>query len=161
MEPVGGAAQALVGVVEQTVDGAGPKASEAARRRAEDLGVDLSEIEGTGAGGAITVRDVTRLVESMGDEADDPSGVDVEDAVDMLDDAEKEDGESAEEVGLDVMDSAAPAAASDAGGDDEADGAPKATNAARRRAEELGVDLSRITGSGAGGLITIQDVVKL
>ena len=43
----------------------------------------------------------------------------------------------------------------------EGDGAeePKATNAARRRAEKLGIDLSTIEGSGSGGLITIRDVV--
>ena len=40
------------------------------------------------------------------------------------------------------------------GGDDE----PKATNAARRRAEQLGLDLSQIQGTGSGGLITIRDV---
>ena len=37
---------------------------------------------------------------------------------------------------------------------------PRATNAARRRAKELGVDLSTIEGTGSGGLITIQDVVR-
>ena len=36
---------------------------------------------------------------------------------------------------------------------------PRATNAARRRANEMGVDLSTIEGTGSGGLITIQDVV--
>jgi pyruvate/2-oxoglutarate dehydrogenase complex dihydrolipoamide acyltransferase (E2) component len=41
-----------------------------------------------------------------------------------------------------------------AGGGEE----PKVTNAARRRAEELGVDLSTIQGTGSGGLITIKDV---
>jgi pyruvate/2-oxoglutarate dehydrogenase complex dihydrolipoamide acyltransferase (E2) component len=42
----------------------------------------------------------------------------------------------------------------------EGDGAeePRATNAARRRAEQLGIDLSTIQGSGSGGLITIKDV---
>jgi pyruvate/2-oxoglutarate dehydrogenase complex dihydrolipoamide acyltransferase (E2) component len=35
---------------------------------------------------------------------------------------------------------------------------PRATNAARRRAEELGVDLSTVRGTGSGGLITIKDV---
>jgi hypothetical protein len=35
---------------------------------------------------------------------------------------------------------------------------PSATNAARRRAQELGVDLSTIQGTGSGGLITIRDV---
>jgi uncharacterized protein YjbJ (UPF0337 family) len=49
-------------------------------------------------------------------------------------------------------------AAGQATGGDEA-GEPRATNAARRRAKELGVDLSTIEGTGSGGLITIQDVV--
>jgi len=33
-------------------------ATEAARRKAEELGVELSGVEGTGPGGRITVRDV-------------------------------------------------------------------------------------------------------
>jgi pyruvate/2-oxoglutarate dehydrogenase complex dihydrolipoamide acyltransferase (E2) component len=35
---------------------------------------------------------------------------------------------------------------------------PRATNAARRKAEQLGIDLSTIEGTGSGGLITIKDV---
>jgi pyruvate/2-oxoglutarate dehydrogenase complex dihydrolipoamide acyltransferase (E2) component len=35
---------------------------------------------------------------------------------------------------------------------------PDATEAARQRAEQLGVDLSQVQGSGAGGRITIKDV---
>jgi len=38
------------------------------------------------------------------------------------------------------------------------EGEPRATNAARRRAEQLGIDLSTIQGTGSGGLITIRDV---
>ena len=34
------------------------QATRAAERKAEDLGVDLSQIEGTGSGGRITVKDV-------------------------------------------------------------------------------------------------------
>jgi cell division septum initiation protein DivIVA len=49
-------------------------------------------------------------------------------------------------------------AAGQATGGDEAE-EPRATNAARRRANEMGVDLSTIEGTGSGGLITIQDVV--
>ena len=45
-----------------------------------------------------------------------------------------------------------------AAGGDGAEG-PKATNAARRKAQELGVDLSQVRGTGSGGLITIKDVV--
>jgi len=40
-----------------------PEATEAATRRARDLGVDLSGLEGTGAGGRIVVKDVTRAAE--------------------------------------------------------------------------------------------------
>jgi pyruvate/2-oxoglutarate dehydrogenase complex dihydrolipoamide acyltransferase (E2) component len=35
-----------------------------------------------------------------------------------------------------------------------------ATGAARQRAEELGVDLSQVEGSGAGGRITVKDVMS-
>jgi pyruvate/2-oxoglutarate dehydrogenase complex dihydrolipoamide acyltransferase (E2) component len=37
-----------------------PEATRAARSRAEELGVDLSTLEGTGTGGRIILRDVTR-----------------------------------------------------------------------------------------------------
>lgn len=40
-----------------------PEATEAAVRRARELGVDLSNLRGTGAGGRIVVRDVTRVAE--------------------------------------------------------------------------------------------------
>jgi pyruvate/2-oxoglutarate dehydrogenase complex dihydrolipoamide acyltransferase (E2) component len=50
------------------------------------------------------------------------------------------------------------AAGQASGGDGS--GEPRATNAARRKAEEMGIDLSQIEGSGAGGLITIKDVVQ-
>jgi pyruvate/2-oxoglutarate dehydrogenase complex dihydrolipoamide acyltransferase (E2) component len=43
-----------------------------------------------------------------------------------------------------------------AGGDGTEE--PRATNAARRRAEQLGLDLSTIQGTGSGGLITIRDI---
>jgi pyruvate/2-oxoglutarate dehydrogenase complex dihydrolipoamide acyltransferase (E2) component len=57
-----------------------------------------------------------------------------------------------------AVDQATQQAGSVAGGDE--DEGPKVTNAARRKAEDLGVDLSQIQGSGAGGLITIRDVVQ-
>jgi pyruvate/2-oxoglutarate dehydrogenase complex dihydrolipoamide acyltransferase (E2) component len=58
-----------------------------------------------------------------------------------------------------VQDTAGQAAgqAQQAGGGDGSE-EPRATNAARRRAEQLGLDLSTIQGSGSGGLITIRDV---
>jgi hypothetical protein len=59
-------------VVDETADTSGPpdegvteepaelEATEAARKKARDLGVDLSGLEGTGSGGRILVRDVTK-----------------------------------------------------------------------------------------------------
>ena len=44
------------------------QATPAAERKAEDLGVDLSEIEGTGSGGRITVKDVTGAAKQAGPE---------------------------------------------------------------------------------------------
>jgi pyruvate/2-oxoglutarate dehydrogenase complex dihydrolipoamide acyltransferase (E2) component len=44
------------------------QATPAAERKAEDLGVDLSQIEGTGSGGRITVKDVTETAKQAGPE---------------------------------------------------------------------------------------------
>jgi pyruvate/2-oxoglutarate dehydrogenase complex dihydrolipoamide acyltransferase (E2) component len=46
----------------------------------------------------------------------------------------------------------------DRGGEDAAE--VRATDAARRKAEELGVDLSQIEGTGAGGRVLVKDVQK-
>ena len=48
--------------------------------------------------------------------------------------------------------------AGDQGAEDTAE--VGATEAARRKAEELGVDLSRIEGTGAGGRVLLRDVQK-
>jgi pyruvate/2-oxoglutarate dehydrogenase complex dihydrolipoamide acyltransferase (E2) component len=42
----------------------------------------------------------------------------------------------------------------------QGDGAPEATPAARRHAEEWGVDLQEVEGTGARGHITLEDVEK-
>jgi len=44
-------------------DAGEPDATEAARRKAEELGVDLSQVEGTGSGGRILLRDVKKAAE--------------------------------------------------------------------------------------------------
>ena len=41
------------------------RATPAAERRAEELGVDLSRVEGTGSGGRITVKDVQRAAKEQ------------------------------------------------------------------------------------------------
>jgi pyruvate/2-oxoglutarate dehydrogenase complex dihydrolipoamide acyltransferase (E2) component len=45
---------------DEGLQGVGPGPTKAARRKAEELGVDLSNLEGTGSGGRIVVSDVTQ-----------------------------------------------------------------------------------------------------
>src|SRR5215210_3728942 len=124
------------------------KASDAARRRAEEMGVDLSQLEGTGSGGLITVKDVTSAAGGAAQQATDTAG--------------QAAGRATDAVGQTVTqaDGAANQATQQAGNAAGGDEGPRATNAAKRKAEDLGIDLSQIQGSGAGGLITIRDVVK-
>jgi pyruvate/2-oxoglutarate dehydrogenase complex dihydrolipoamide acyltransferase (E2) component len=129
-------------VTEQVV-----KASDVARRRAEEMGVDLSQIEGTGSDGLITVKDVTS---AAGGAAQQAAGT-----------ADRAAGQATGAVGQvaaqadGAVDQATQQAGDVAGGN--GDEGPKATN---RKAEDLGLDLSQIQGSGAGGIITIRDVVQ-
>ena len=60
-ETVGGAAQQGAGGQQQGGSGQQqqPNATQAAAQKAEQLGVDLSQVEGSGSGGRITVKDVT------------------------------------------------------------------------------------------------------
>jgi pyruvate/2-oxoglutarate dehydrogenase complex dihydrolipoamide acyltransferase (E2) component len=46
------------------------------------------------------------------------------------------------------------------GGQQDTEEGPDATEAAKQKAEELGVDMSQIEGSGAEGRITVKDVVS-
>ena len=85
----------------------------------------------------------------------------------VQDTAQQAAGQATDAVGQTVaqadgaVDQATQQAGDVAGGDgDEGPKATNATNAARRKAEDLGLDLSQIQGSGAGGLITIRDVVQ-
>jgi pyruvate/2-oxoglutarate dehydrogenase complex dihydrolipoamide acyltransferase (E2) component len=139
-------AESIQGEVEETAEQVSEevvKASDAARRRAEEMGVDLSQVEGTGSEGLITVKDVAS---AAGGAAQQAAGQ-VTDAVGQT--VAQADG---------AVDQAARQAGNVAGGN--GDEAPKATNAAKRKAEDLGLDLSQVQGSGAGGLITIRDVVQ-
>jgi hypothetical protein len=52
--------EAVVGQANATGEAGEVQATPAAKRKAEELGVDLSQVEGTGAGGRITIKDVQR-----------------------------------------------------------------------------------------------------
>ena len=205
------------------------EATDAARRQARELGVDLTKIEGTGADGRIIVSDVVEAAETMGEsevsgdgsaaeaaqQAQDTAGQAVGQAQQMAGQATDQVGQvagQAQDTVGQVTDQAGQAAqgvqdtvggltgggqqqggvgglvggvtdqvgqvtqgvqdtagqatqqAQDTVGQaaqqgQQAAGVPRATNAARRKAEQLGVDLSTIRGTGSGGLITINDVV--
>ena len=88
-------------------------------------------------------------------QAQDAAGQATDQAEQVAGQAQETAGQAAEQA-QDAAGQAAHRAASRGG--DGAEG-PKATNAARRKAEEMGVDLSTVQGTGSGGLITIKDVV--
>src|SRR5215218_4514231 len=65
LDRVEGKLDRLLAVLENgSAQNGSPKATDAARRKARELGVDLTEVEGTGTGGQITVGDVRRKGES-------------------------------------------------------------------------------------------------
>lgn len=169
--------RALAEKMEAETEGA-PNATDAARRNAKQLGIDLSEIEGTGSGGAITVGDVMEYADEINEQtgqaaqgAQEATGQTIQGAQDTTGQAQKAVGQVAGQaqetaggateqvqgaVGQ-VADQVGQVAQENPG---EIAGEPRATNAARRKAEELGVDLSEVKGTGSGGLITIKDVVQ-
>jgi pyruvate/2-oxoglutarate dehydrogenase complex dihydrolipoamide acyltransferase (E2) component len=159
-------------------------ATDAARREAKERGVDLTKVEGTGSDGRIIVSDVVEAAEAMedgpGEDGAAPQAAQrAQDAAGQAQQAASQVTDQAGQVAQGVQDTAQQATSavgqtvaqadgavdqatqqvgSVAGGD--GDEGPKATSAARRKAEDLGVDLSQIQGSGAGGIITIRDVVQ-
>ena len=216
------------------------EATDAARRQARELGVDLTKVEGTGTDGRIIVSDVVEAAEAMGGSEVSGDGAAGEAAQQVQDtagqaagQAQQMAGQATDQVGQvagqaqdtagQVTDQAGQAVqgvqdtvggltgggqqqggvgglvggvtdqvgqvagqAQDTAGQatqqaqgtvgqaaqqgqqavgqaaqqgQQAAGEPRATNAARRKAEQLGVDLSTIRGTGSGGLITINDVV--
>ena len=98
------------------------KATPRAKQRADELGVDLSSVDGTGPQGAVSADDVEAAAESGGAAA---GGAD---------------GETAAESGSEAGDSV------------------KATPRAKKRADELGVDLASVDGTGPQGAVSADDV---
>lgn len=87
--------------------------------------------------------------EDTAEEAEQAGDVAVEDAVENVDEGAEDNGEGVAEQAEGTAEEA----------NEQAQNGTRATAAAKRRAEELGVDLSSIGGTGAGGLITTKDVV--
>lgn len=167
------------------------EATDAARREARERGIDLTEVEATGAEGQIIVSDVVEFAAKRGgaetenldageeastsgvtDETDETGVTDMADLIGGAD-APVETGVVDETGGtvealqdgltasgwVEEIPNGGPAGAEEAAGG--ATQAPaRVTSAAQRKAQELGVDLSRIEGSGVGGLVTLKDVVE-
>ena len=98
---------------------------------------------------------VTDQVGQVAQGVQDTAGQAADQAGQVAGQAQEAAGGAAQQV-QDTAGQAAGQAQQAAGGDGSEE--PRATNAARRRAEQLGIDLSTIQGSGSGGLITIRDV---
>lgn len=158
------------------------EATAAARREARKRGVGLREVEGTGSGGRIVVDDVRRAAREAEHEA---VKEEAEQETEASDTAERqaegsnvrlEEMESADLGELITGDERASSANGKRGGatgakeesvelawqtsGDEDGEELKATNAARYKAEELGIDLKEVEGTGFGRLITMSDVLR-
>ena len=153
-------------------------ASDAARRKAQELGVDLSKVEGTGSEGNIVVDDVTSLAEGSKEQAPGGAGQAVQGAQGAAGQATRQAqgamgqmsgqlgdiaGQARDAAGSTVQQTqnAADEAARRAGQATTGDGSeePRVTSAARRWAAKRGVDLSKVEGTGSGGLVTLKDVM--
>jgi pyruvate/2-oxoglutarate dehydrogenase complex dihydrolipoamide acyltransferase (E2) component len=135
-------------VLVEDVKNAGPEASEAALREAEKRDIDLSEVEATGAGGRIIVSDVVEFAENRAASgaAQTPQAPQTVQAT--------EDGSSKANQAKETANGQVEESSNEADWD-----ASRVTSAARRKAEDLGVDLSGLEGSGADGLVTLKDVL--
>jgi pyruvate dehydrogenase E2 component (dihydrolipoamide acetyltransferase) len=141
------------------------KATPRAKRRAEELGVDLTTVEGTGPQGAVSEEDVEAAAEGG-------EGAGAE-SVKATPRAKKR----AEELGVDLttvegtgpqgavseedVEAAAETAAepdAEAAAETGGEGRVFAPPRVRRLARELGVDLETVEGSGPSGAITEADV---
>ncbi len=162
-DQTGGAAQQAQAAGADEEMAASIDVSDAAKREAEARGIDLSKVEGTGADGRIVYWDVAEPADEVGGGADtaeqlenqasDPAGQAARGASDAANQA----GQVADQAGgaaSQIADQAKPSNGAQEGAEE-----PRVTRAARRKAEEMGVDLSTVEGTGSGGLITIKDVV--
>lgn len=164
------------------------EATAAARREARKRGINLREVQGTGSEGRIIVSDVRRAAKEAEHQATEEAEHETaEEEEPEAPDAAKREAEeltarleeieglgSAELItGNGTTNSAngkrgqatgaieeGPEFAWQTSGDKDAAEEPNATNAARYKAEQLGIDLKEVEGMGSGGLITMSDVLR-
>jgi pyruvate/2-oxoglutarate dehydrogenase complex dihydrolipoamide acyltransferase (E2) component len=151
-------------IAQQAQDTAGQvtdQAGQAAQQAQETVGGLAGGQQGGGPLGGVTdqVGQVAQGVQDtaggVAQQVQDTAGQATEQAGQVAGQAQEATGGAVQQA-QDTAGQAAGQAQQAAGGDGAEE--PRATNAARRRAEQLGLDLSTIQGTGSGGLITIRDV---
>jgi pyruvate/2-oxoglutarate dehydrogenase complex dihydrolipoamide acyltransferase (E2) component len=146
---VGQAQDAAGGAAQQAKDTAGQATDQAGQavRGVQDTvgGLTGGQQQGGGPLGEVTDQ-VGQAAQGVQDTAQQAAGQATDQAGQVAGQAQDSAGGAAQQ---------AQDAAGGAGGEE-----PKVTNAARRKAQELGVDLSTVKGTGSGGLITLKDVTS-
>ncbi len=141
------AAGQAAGQAQETAEGAAQQAQEAAGQATDQAG---QAVQGAQEAAGQVTDQATGVLGGVTDQV----GQAAQGVQDTAGQATQQAQETAGQATQQAQDAAGQVTEQAAGEDEE----PKATNAAKRKAEALGVDLSEVQGSGAGGLITISDV---
>jgi len=153
------AAGQAAGQAQQVAGQATDQAGQVAGQAQEAAGGAVQQAQDTAGQAAQQAQDtagqVTDQAQQVAGQAQDAAGQAAGQAQQAASQATDQAGQVAGQA-QDAAGQAAGQAQQAAGGDGAEE--PRATNAARRRAEQLGLDLSTIQGTGSGGLITIRDV---
>ena len=157
---VAGQAQDAAGSAAQQAQDTAGQATDQAGQAVQGLqdtvgGLAGGQQDGGGPLGGVTdqVGQAAQGVQEVAGQATDQAGQ----VADQAQDAAGSAAQQAQDTAGQATQQAQATAGQATGGGDRAE-EPRATNAARRRAEQLGIDLSTIEGTGSGGLITIKDV---
>jgi pyruvate/2-oxoglutarate dehydrogenase complex dihydrolipoamide acyltransferase (E2) component len=142
----------LVGQAQDTAGGAAHQAQDTAGQTVQGVQDTVGGLTGGQQGGPLG--GVTDQVGQVAQQAQDTAGQATDQAKQTAGQVTDQAGQLANQAQDTAGQAAGQAQQAAAGGAEE----PRATNAARRRAEQLGIDLSTIQGTGSGGLITIRDV---
>src|SRR5215207_5170284 len=147
-------ASVVASAVEDVGEGAGALVGEGANEAVSDMGSGTaSAVEGVGEGAGSAVEDVgggAQVLSKTTDEAGRTVRRVAAGNGSIVEQTLSESGEVSEEVVVGEADTAGEAG--------EEKDVVQATSAAERRAEDLGVGISEVEGTGSGGRITIKDV---
>jgi pyruvate/2-oxoglutarate dehydrogenase complex dihydrolipoamide acyltransferase (E2) component len=133
------------GAAQQAQDTAGQvtgQAQEAAGQATDQVGQVAGQAQDAAGGATQQVQDAVGGVTGGGQQGGGPLGGVTDQVGQVAGQAQQAAGQAAQQ-------------ATGGGGQQQ----PDATHAAQQKAQELGVDLSQVQGSGAGGRVTIRDVI--